>query len=76
MACSSAATLETMLGERWRAWREANPADARRLLRGGAVADLVWLLVLMVFYPHGLYLLGVVIAVLVALRLLYADWKA
>jgi hypothetical protein len=65
-----------MLGERWRAWREANPADARRLLRGGAVADLVALLVLMVFYPHGLYLLGVVIAVLVALRLLYADWKA
>jgi hypothetical protein len=64
-----------MFSDRWRAWREANPADARRLLRGGAVSDLVALLVLMVFYPHGLYLLGVVTAVLVALLFIYADWK-
>ena len=64
-----------MFSDRWRAWRAANPADARRLLRGGAVSDLVALLVLMVFYPHGLYLLGVVTAVLLALLFIYADWK-
>ena len=39
------------------------------------MSDLVALLVLMVFYPHGLYLLGVVTAVLVALLFIYADWK-
>lgn len=64
-----------MLREHWRAWREANPAEARRLLRGGALAVLVGLLVLMIFYPHGLYLLGVVTAVLVVILLLYADWQ-
>ena len=63
-----------MLREHWRGWREANPAEARRLLRGGALAVLVGLLVLMIFYPHGLYLLGVVTAVLVVILLLYADW--
>jgi len=65
-----------MLRDRWRTWREGNPADARRLLRGGALGVLGGLLVLMIFYPHGLYLLGVVTAVLLAVALLYADWRA
>jgi hypothetical protein len=64
-----------MLREHWRSWRQANPEQARRLLRGGALTVLGGLLVLMIFYPHGLYLLGVVTAVLVAVALLYADWK-
>jgi hypothetical protein len=63
-----------MLSDRWRAWREANPAEARRVLRGGALTVLIRLLVLMIFYPHGLYLLGVVTAVLMVILLLYADW--
>jgi hypothetical protein len=64
-----------MLRNRWTSWREANPADARRVLRGGAVGVLIGLLVLMLFYPHGLYLLGVVTAVGVVIALLYADWR-
>jgi len=32
--------------------------------------------VLMIFYPHGLYLIGVVTLVLVAVALLHADWRA
>ncbi len=64
-----------MLRDRWRSWREANPADARRLLRGGALGSLIGLLVLMLFYPHGLYLLGVVTAIAVVIALLYADWQ-
>ncbi len=65
-----------MLKDRLRAWREANPAEAKRLLRGSALGVLGALLVLLVFYPHGLYLLGVVTAVLIVVALLYADWRA
>ena len=65
-----------MLRSRWQTWRAANPELARRLLRGGALSVLGVLLVLMVFYPHGLYLLGVVTLVLAAVALLYADWRA
>ena len=64
-----------MIKDKWRAWREANPAEARRLLRGGAVGVLVALLILMIFYPHGLYLLGVVTAIMSVIGLLYLDWK-
>jgi hypothetical protein len=65
-----------MLRSRWHTWRGANPEQARRLLRGGALTVLGVLLVLMIFYPHGLYLLGVVTLVLAAVALLYADWRA
>ncbi len=65
-----------MVRERWNAWRAANPAQASRLLRTSAVSVLVLLLALMIFYPHGLYLLGVVAVVVVAISLLYADWRA
>jgi hypothetical protein len=65
-----------MLRSRWLTWREANPEQARRFLRGSALTVLGGLLVLMIFYPHGLYLIGVVTLVLVAVALLYADWRA
>ena len=65
-----------MLRNRWNAWRQASPADASRLLRTSAVSVLVLLVALMIFYPHGLYLLGVVAAVAIAISLLYADWRA
>jgi hypothetical protein len=64
-----------MLRSRWQTWRGANPEQARRLLRGGALTVLGGLLVLMIFYPHGLYLIGVVALVLLAVALQYADWK-
>jgi uncharacterized membrane protein len=64
-----------MLSEQWRAWREANPATAKRLLRTSALTVLIGLLVLMIFYPHGLYLLGVTVAILAVIFLLYADWR-
>jgi len=65
-----------MLRSRWQSWRGTNPEQARRLLRGSALTVLGVLLVLLVFYPHGLYLLGVVTLVLAAVALLYADWRA
>jgi hypothetical protein len=64
------------MNQRWQTWREAHPADARRLLRGGALSVLVLLAILMIAYPHGLYVLGVVTAIMVVIGLLYADWKA
>ena len=64
-----------VLKDRLRAWREANPADAKRVLRGSALGVLGALLVLMIFYPHGLYLLGVVTAVGVVVGLLWVDWR-
>jgi hypothetical protein len=72
----SRATLAAMLRSRWLTWREANPEQARRFLRGSALTVLGALLVLMIFYPHGLYLIGVVTLVLVAVALLHADWRA
>lgn len=65
-----------MVRERWKAWRAANPAEASKVLRTSAVSVLVLLVALMIFYPHGLYLLGVVAAVVIAISLLYADWHA
>ncbi len=45
------------------------------MVRGSALTVLGVLLVLVIFYPHGLYVVGVVTLVLVAVALLYADWR-
>ncbi len=64
-----------MLRKQWDSWRDGHPAEAKRLLRSSAIGVLVLLLVLLLFYPHGLYVIGVVTSITLIVSLLYADWR-